>query len=345
MKSVLLILAAIAVCFAAYAATDARNGVWTAEVEGDTVQLTLFRGDEKNRPGWGGSMFGVEIPLASVSGLTSSQANAAASDVNFTLTRAAGSIAFDGRFSSGNGAGHYRFTPNETFIKEMESLGYNDFSDNKLLLFAAEDFRPETIRELRALGYEMSQRDVTDAAVFHINAAAVKEYARLGYSNLRFRELVDLRVGRVDADYINGMKALGFGTSSAKEVANMAILGVTPAYVKELRAAGLTDLSPHQITDLRIGHINAAKIAEYKKLGFDLSPSQLRDFGIHHVTSEYIAEMRALGYKDLSAHDLIQMRIFNVTPEYIRQMEKAGYHGVPVEKLIKLKMSGLDNLK
>jgi hypothetical protein len=340
MKTILLILAAVVICFTAYAATDARDGVWTAEVDGDTLHVSLFRNRDKDNR-WGGNMFGFQLPLASVT-LTPAQANATASDVKFTLTRSAGTIAFDGHFAEGKGAGHYHFTPNDAFVKEMQSLGFTDFSDNKLLIFAAEDFSPQTVKELRALGYEVTQREVVDAAIFHINGAAVNEFARLGYPNLSFRELVDMRVGNVDAAYITAMRDLGFSTSSAHQVSEMAILGVKPAYVKELRAAGLADLSPRQITDLRIGNINAEKIAAYKKLGYDLTPHQLSDFGIHHVTPEMITELRAIGYTNISAHDLIEMKIFGVTPDYIRKMEKAGYHAVPVEKLIKLKMSGLE---
>lgn len=343
MKTLLLILAAIVICFAAYAATDARNGVWTAEVEGETVHLSMFRSRDHGER-WGGAQYGVDVALSAVSGLTSSQANASASDVQFTLNRPAGTISFDGRFSSGNGAGHYRFTPNEAFTKEMATLGYTGFDDNKLLLFAAEDFAPQTVRDLRAIGYGPTPRELDEVAVFRITAAVVKEYTRLGYRDLTFRELVDFRVGRVDAAYISGMRELGIAPTAARELSNMAILGVTPAYVREMRSSGLGELTPRQLTDLRIGHVNAERIAEYKKLGFNLTASELRDFGIHRVTVTYITELRALGYRDLSPRDLIQMRIFNVTPDYIRQMEKAGYHGVPVDKLIKLRMSGADKM-
>jgi hypothetical protein len=345
MKCSLLVLCAIAVCFTAYSATtDLRSGVWTAslrENDPSTLEVSLFQGKNKSHL-WRGynNIMGFDAPLAAVTGLAASDVNSAAANVQFALIRPAGTIGFEGRFSDGNGAGNFRFTPNEAFIKEMESLGYKEFTDDDLLVLAAHDFAPQTIRDLRQMGYEPTRKEVVELAIFRINAALVREYARLGYPNLAIRELVNMRVGRVDAAYVNGMRELGY-TLSAREVANLAILGVTPAYVRELKAAGLTNLSAREAENLRVGNITAKRIEEYRRMGYDLEPRKLADFGIHGVTPQYIEELRALGYKDISAKDLIEMRIFGVTPDYIRKMEKAGYKGVPIEKMLKLRQSGL----
>ena len=54
MKSLLLILFAITLCFSAYAANDSRTGVWTAELQDDgTLQMTIFHGQNENRRGAG----------------------------------------------------------------------------------------------------------------------------------------------------------------------------------------------------------------------------------------------------------------------------------------------------
>jgi hypothetical protein len=350
MKTALLILLAIAICFSIYAATDSRSGVWTAELntEGTALQMTLFRGNDENHRGTNhrgmNNVMGFELSLASLTGLATSDIKSTAANVQFAMSRPAGTINFEGRFSNGNGAGNFKFAPSESFVRDMASLGYTTFKDDDLLLFATTDFSPQTVRDLRALGYQPSQREVEEVAIFRINAAAVKEFARLGYPNLTLRELVNLRVGNVDAAYVNGMRELGYTDVSASKLANLAILGVTPAYVRELRAAGLTDLTPREAENLRIGNITPTKINEFKRLGYSLTPHELSDFGIHGVTPKIIEELRAMGYTNLTAHQLIEMRIFGVTPEYIRQIEAKGYKAVPVDKLIKLRMSGADEL-
>jgi hypothetical protein len=349
MKTALLILLAIAICFSVYATTDYRNGVWTAELstDGATLQMTLFHGSHDSQTGIHRGMnnvMGFELSVASLTGLTPGDIKSAAANVQFTMTRPAGAISFEGRFANGNGAGNFKFAPSEAFVREMGSLGYSDFKDEELLCFATTDFTPQTVRDLRALGYQPTKREIIEAAIFRIDAHAIREFTRLGYPNLTFRELVNFRVGNVNAAFVEGMRELGYTGISAHKLANLAILGVTPAYVRSLREAGLKDLTPHEAEQLRIGNITPAKISEYKHLGYDLSPHELGEFGIQGVTPKCIEELNAMGYGHLTAHQLVEMRIFGVTPEYIRKIEANGYKSVPVEKLIKLRMSGADEL-
>ena len=350
MKTALLILLAVAICFTVYAASDSRNGVWTAELntDGTTLQMTLFRGNHETHLGRNfrgmGNVMGFELSLASMTGLTVGDINSSAANVQFAMARPAGTISFEGRFANGNGAGNFKFAPSEPFVRDMASLGYTSFKDGDLLVFATTDFTPQTVRDLRSLGYQPTQKEIEEVAIFKINSAAIKEYTRLGYANLTLRELVNFRVGNVDAAYVNGMRTLGYTDIPANKLANLAILGVTPAYVRELRSAGLTSLTPQETEQLRIGNITAAKIDAYKRLGLTLTTHELSDFGIQRVTPKSIEELRAMGYTNLTAHQLIEMHIFGVTPDYIRKVEASGYKAVPVDKLIKLRMSGADEL-
>jgi hypothetical protein len=349
MKTAFLILLAVAVCFSVYAASDSRSGVWTAELntDGSALQVTIFRGNHDSDHAFGRGMnnvMGFELSLGSLTGLTSADIKSTAANVQFSMSRPAGKISFEGRFSDSNGAGNFKFAPSESFVREMATLGYTGFKDDELLVFATTDFTPQTVRDLRALGYQPTQKEIIEAAIFKIDANAIREFTRIGYPNLTFREIVNFRVGNVNAAFVNGMRELGYTDISAHKLANLAILGVTPEYVRELRAAGLKDLSARDAEQLRIGNITLAKITEYKRLGYPLTAHELGEFGIQGVTPKTIEELNAMGYGHLTAHQLVEMRIFGVTPDYIRKVEANGYKGVPVEKLIKLRMSGADEL-
>src|SRR5437762_2202577 len=139
MKILLCVAIAIAICFSVYAATDSRAGVWTAELYDDKVQMTLFRGhDSGERRGMGfNNTMGFDDALSAYSGLSKADLLSSAANVQFELRRPAGVIAFEGRVANGTGAGHYRFSPSDSFIRDMESLGYRGFSDDMLLVFAA----------------------------------------------------------------------------------------------------------------------------------------------------------------------------------------------------------------
>jgi hypothetical protein len=259
---------------------------------------------------------GFDDALSAYTGLTKADLLSSAANVQFELRRPAGVIAFEGRVANGTGAGHYRFTPSDAFVRDMEGLGYRGFSDDMLLVFAAHDFSPQTLRDLRAMGYQPTQHEVEEIAIFRVTPEFLREVGRLGYPNLTLREAVNFRVGRVDAAYINEIRALGFASLSARQLADMAILGVSPKYIRDMRSAGLSDLSARQLTDLRVGNVTAARIEEYRKLG----------------------------YTNLSAHQLSEMVIFGVTPDYIRKLSEKGYDKVPIDKLLQLRTMGADKI-
>ena len=316
MKCLLIVIIAVAVCFSAYADSDVRNGVWTAELQNDQLDMTIFHGRYGERSFRTQSISGFEEPLASFAGLSKPDLTGSGANVKFELQRPAGTISFEGRVANGTGAGHYHFTPSDSFLREMETLGYRDFKDELLLVFATNDFTPQTIRDLKAMGYDPTRREVEEIAIFRITPDFLREMGRVGYANLTLRDAVNFRVGRVDAAYVNQIRELGYANLPAHQLADLAILGVTPSYIREMRAAGLSDLTPHQLNDLRVGNVTAKRIEEYRKLGYD----------------------------KLTAHQLSEMGIFGVTPDYIRKLSEKGYNNVPVEKLLQLRQMGADKV-
>jgi len=301
----------------AFASSDVRNGVWAANVEGDRVEMTLFHGKANEHSSMSfRSTMGFDEAISAFSGLSKADLMSNGANVNFELRRAAGTIAFEGRVGDATGAGHYQFTPNDAFNRDMQSLGYSPFKDELLLVFAINDFSPQTIRDLRAMGYQPTQHEVEEIAIFKITPEFLREMSQIGYANLSLREAVNFRVGRVDAAYVNQMRELGFSNIPARQLADAAILGVSPAYIHELRDAGLKDLTLKQLKDLRVGQVTAKRIDEYRKLGYDnLTPRQLSEMGI-----------------------------FNVTPDYIRELSAKGYNNIPVEKLLQLRQMGADKI-
>ena len=312
MRCFLFAFAALALCFSAFASSDVRSGVWAGEMQNDQFEITIFHGHANRQE----SIMGIDEPLASFTNLSREDVNSSGANVQFELRRPAGTFAFEGRVANGTGAGHYRFTPSDAFLRDMQSLGYTNFKDEMLLVFAVNDFSPQTIRELKAMGYEPTRHEVDDIAIFKITPDFLREMARVGYPNLSLRDALNFRVGRVDAAYVNEMRELGYASLPAKQLADMAIIGVTPAYVREMRAAGLVDLSTRQLTDLRVGRVSAKRIDEYRKLGYD----------------------------KLTAKQLADMGIFGVTPDYIRKLTEKGYNNIPVEKLLQLREMNADKI-
>lgn len=345
MKTLFLILCAVGICFGAFAATNTHTGVWTAELKDDHLQITVFQSRSDDRGHDYDNRMGFDVPLTELSGVSRSEISAEASNVKFLLTREAGVLTFDGRFSEGSGAGHFDCRSTEGFLRSLGTMGFSEPKPENVLMFAVENLTIETIRGLRSLGYQLTDHELVDVAIFGITPQVVKEYGRLGYPDLPIKDVMQLRIGHVDASFLQGMHDLGFTALTAHEAANAGILGVTPAYVRELRAAGVEATSLHELTDMRIGHITPARIEEYRRAGYPgLTAHQLSEMGVQGVTPKYIEELRQAGYDHLTVKQLVNARIFGVTSDYIRKMNSAGYNGVPLDKIVQLKMSGAGDL-
>jgi len=250
MKSLLMVLIAVITCFVAYATTDVRAGVWTAELQDDHLEMTVFHG--QNVRGGMSSTMGLDEPLSSFAALSKSDLTSQAANVQFELRRPAGTILFEGRVANGTGAGHYRFMRSESFIREMDELGFADFKDEQLLMFAVHNFSPQTIRDLRAMGYEPTKREVEEIAIFRITPEFLREMENAGYPKLSLREAVNFRVGRVDAAYIKQMRELGYTNLSARQLADAAILGITPAYIRRLAEKGYKGVPLAKLVQLHV---------------------------------------------------------------------------------------------
>ena len=84
MRSFLLTLLAILVAFAAFAASEIRSGVWTAELDSDGLSITIFQGRHRHGPGFG-NMMSLTVQLPRLTGLSADAVTGGGADVKFAL--------------------------------------------------------------------------------------------------------------------------------------------------------------------------------------------------------------------------------------------------------------------
>lgn len=306
-----LLLAATPV---AHAGTRGVTGAWTATVSerrSDRLEMSLRFGHSEND--------GAQYDLAELAGLTGAQlASSTRVPVEFELRREAGTVAFDGTFREGAGAGQFTFTPNHDFPRTLRSLGV-DFepdhgdADHELFVLTLFDVSSEFIRSMQAIGYKVD----------------VQKY-------------VEFRIFKVDPDYVRDMNSVGFRNLSADKLVETKIHGATPDYIRERRAKG-DDLSLDDYIQERIFQITPEFADEIARAGYaNLDHDKLVQFKIQGVTPEFIQQLRDLGYTHVAADDLVAMRIHGVSPEFIRRVNAAGYKRVPIEKLVQMRIFGIE---
>lgn len=304
---------ALALLLAAPIASEARSrevrGTWNAyvsEKKPGRLQLSI------NLDGNGN--IGAGFERSAFAGLTSEQiASPTRVPVEFAMRREAGTIAFEGTFRDGRGAGDIRFEPDREFPRRLRALGL----------------------ELEE-GRRGEEHELFNLALWDVSIDFIRSMRDIGY-RVPLEKYVAFRIFQVDPDYVREMAGVGFKNLSADKLVETRIHGATPEYIREMRASG-DDLTLDEYIQSRIFQVTPEFGAEMRRLGYDVDREVLTQFRIHSVTADFIREIRKLGYSEVTAQQLVAMRIHGVTPEFIRRVAKAGYHKVPVEKLVEMRI-------
>ena len=99
------------------------HGTWTAELRQGKVflQVRTTPPADWNRSGNGNGDWnmGQSFPIDELSGLPANDERLTAASVKFDLRREAGSLAMEGSFRDGRGAGLFKFAPRDAYVGEM----------------------------------------------------------------------------------------------------------------------------------------------------------------------------------------------------------------------------------
>ncbi|HEX9163510.1 MAG TPA: hypothetical protein VF980_17520 [Thermoanaerobaculia bacterium] len=312
MKRSAAVLTFAAMLTAASAAAAVR-GAWTAEVRDSNAMMQL------NLSTHGSNHFGQPMAISDFAGLSEASARAATqTPVNFELRREAGTVAFEGTFKDGFGAGQFTFTPNSGYVATLRNLGVSfdqsNRDDDEMLVMALMDVSTPFIRSMQAEGYRESADGYLQMRIFKVTPELVRELRGLGFDHISADDLVATRIHKVTPDYIRSMRAAGFADLSLEQFVESRLHKATPEFAAQMKALG------------------------YGNVSFD----RLVEFRIHGVTPDFIRDLADLGYTNIPAERLVEMRIHRVTPQYIRELKDAGYERVPVEKLIEMRIAGID---
>jgi hypothetical protein len=312
------------VCLFTSPAMAAIEGSWTSSSDGQEparMYFSITRGTSHQS--------GMTMPVSAFDGLTAAQiASKTTTPAEFAMRREAGTIAFEGTFRGGHGAGQFTFTPDRAYIAALRGLGVafeldddrrgaasRESEEEDLFTLALHDVSTDFIRSMQESGFRVSLEKYLALRIFGVTPQYVREMRSL-ISDLDADDIIGSRIHKVTPDYVRRMRAAGWSLSF-EDLQSSSIHGATPEFAESMRKLG------------------------YGKLSFD----DLVAFRIHRVTEEFIRELGALGYDRVEADDLVAMRIHRVTPEFIRELQEAGYRNVPVDKLVAMRIHGLDAQK
>lgn len=259
------------------------TGDWKAEYRtdrADKIHLSFSR-----KSGRGNNQMSSSYDLSELQGLSVSQINSSDSSVKFTLSREAGNIECEGKFTNGKGAGTFRFTPNQQFISDMKSRGFDfeqsssrDESNIEERLFAAATLNVTTALADDLLSADFGKLDIGDlfkAAIFKIDGKFAREMKESGFQNLTFEDLVKARIFKIDAQFVREVSQMGFQNEPFESLVKMRIFKITPQFITEIRNEGLTDLTIEDYVKMKIFNIDGAFIREARAEGVPMEVEKL----------------------------------------------------------------------
>src|SRR5580700_10480475 len=115
-------------------------------------------------------------------GLSRDDMSSLHSNVHFELQRDAGNLICEGALVAGIGGGRFTFSPNPSFIKQMEKLGFYDINESRLFQMALMDINLQYARQLIKLGmHDLTTRELIDLKSRNIAPGYISEIRRSGY--------------------------------------------------------------------------------------------------------------------------------------------------------------------
>jgi beta-lactamase regulating signal transducer with metallopeptidase domain len=275
----------------------------------------------------------------------------------FSLRRAAGTLAFEGMFRPGAGAGTYTFAPSATFPAELVARGFARPTAAEQYLLAREDVAFAFIDELAAQHYARPDlHQLVNAAQHGVELDYLREMSGLGYRFAQLDALIRLRDHGVSPQYIRELGAQGLTRLTADDLVRARDHGVSPQYVGDLKAFGYGSLSLDDLVGARDHGVSPEYVRDLRQLGYQLTLAELTAARDHGVSPEYVRDLAALGYPRMSLDELIAARDHGVSPEYVRDLQDLGYrltlgelttardHGISPEYVRQAKAQGREGL-
>jgi hypothetical protein len=296
MKRVLIV--ALTFLLAAAVRAEPLRGMWTASTwsvkDIERIQLNMNREH---------SNWGQDFKISAFEGLSRAQITSASdAPVKFALRRDAGTISFDGSFRDGEGAGHFTFTPNESYLGTLRSMNIalddehdRDYTEGEeLYRLTMFDVSLDFIRQMHDLGYDGGVRDLVRFRIHGVNPDMVRELRTLGLDHVPAEDLVRMRIHGATPEFIREMDNSGYRGLTVESLVRFRIHGVTPQFVRDIASLGYRDVPGEDLVRMRI----------------------------HGVTPEFIRQVEDAGYKNVPVEKLVQMRIHGIDAAFLKAMNK-----------------------
>ena len=326
-----------------WGSTDRTEGSWFATIKGEKVRME-FRSDDDDR-NWNSSSDNFQ--LSELSSVPKDQKG------DFTITRDAGTMKFNGKFDGNQGYGHYKFVSNKEFSDYVGGEGITNVDYQDEFAFFIINITKNYVKMLKDNGYgHITKNEMISMAALKVDESFIKYWKENGYPNITANELVSAKALGVDGEYVTEIHKAGYPNISYNQLISFKAQGITGAYIRGLKKANLNEgkstseatsmPSAEDVSSFKALNVDSNYIAGLKNAGYANVPmNELTSMKAVGVTPEYARGMAALGLKDISANELVSLKSLGVTADYIKSFQDEGYKDISTNELMSVKSLGI----
>jgi len=334
---------------------DDTEGNWFATIKHDKLYIDFKNIDDDHN--WSSSS---SFPISDFSTLPKEQKG------DFTLTRDAGTITFNGKFDGDQGYGHYKFTGNHTYTSYLKNAGVENTEDRDLLTFLMLNISKSYLKSLQDNGFtSLSKGQLISMAALKVDAAFIRGWKQAGFKDITPSQLVSAKALHVDSAYVHEIQKAGYPNITFQQLVSFKAQGVTGSFVSGFRKAGQSgksgvnaqshsessastpmtipmEISVNEVSSAKALQIDSTYVKSFAKVGYEnLQFRELTSFKVMGVTADYIKSLQDVGYTNLPARSIISLKTIRVTPEFIKGFNDIGYKNIPLSSLTSFKIQGV----
>jgi beta-lactamase regulating signal transducer with metallopeptidase domain len=307
------------------------EGSWFATIENNTVNMQFKNGEKSNSSS--------TFQLSEFNDLPRDKQG------EFSLTREAGTMHFNGKFEGKNGMGTYKFSPNKNFSKELAEQGVTVAKDIDLMVFFMVNVKTSYVKMLKKKGYkDINEDDLIPLAALDVNEDYINSITKAGIKDFNLEDLIPLKSLNIDAAFIEEIRNSGYKNVTADNLIALKSQNITGKYISDFNSASKEkndDNDEDDIIAFKSLNIDKEFIDSFKKIGYnDLSNDDLMALKSLNITPQYITEFEKTGYKNISADDLFALKSLNITSDLIKQYKDLGFNDLDIDDVIGAKAIG-----
>ncbi|REG91661.1 M56 family metallopeptidase [Flavobacterium aquicola] len=308
------------------------EGSWFAVIKGNMVNIQFKSGEDNNSSS--------TFQLSELKGFTKDMKG------EFTLSREAGIMHFEGKFEGNNGMGTYKFTSDKNFVKDLAKEGVTVSDESDLMVFFMVNVKTSYVKMLKKNGYKDIDKDQLIPLVsLDVNENYVASMKQAGIPDFDLEDLIPFKSMGIDKAFIDEIRQAGYKNISADNIIALKSQGINGKFITDFHNSTIgndNDETGDNIIAFKSMDIDKKFIDSFKALGYNnLSNDDLISFKSMNITPAFIDEFGKVGYSNLKPDDLLALKSMNITPKYIAEFEKIGYKNLKPDDVFALKSQNI----